>query len=127
MNFVYFFLKFGDAAEITYYRESHSPKQLVSTNCSIGGSDTLSGGPGLVDYLVGGTDGDIIHGNEGMDLVFGDHAIIQLYSQSHKLKEASTTEASCGGGSDIIDLGPGDDLVSLQQRTLQEIILLIVI
>jgi len=82
-------------------------------NCSLGGFDSLYGGPGDVDYLVGGSHSDYIEGNSGPDLVFGDHASITLYADvSHKLKYATTTHAGCGGSSDSIILGRGDDIVS---------------
>jgi len=69
------------------------------------------GGPGDVNYLVGGSDGDEIYGSEAMDLAFGDHAYIELFELSHKLSIAVTINASCSGGMDTIRLGPGDDLV----------------
>ena len=74
------------------------------------------GGPGDVNYLIGGSEGDEIYGSEGMDLAFGDHAYIELveeslFEKSHKLSIAKTINANCSGGIDHIELGPGDDLV----------------
>lgn len=45
-----------------------------------------------------------------MDLVFGDHASIQYFEQSHQLKYATTIQTGCAGGDDYIDLGGGDDI-----------------
>ena len=74
-----------------------------------------------MDYLVGGSFDDTINAddsnstNDGnSDVVFGDHAKILFYEDiSHKLQEAITRDEECeSGGSDVITLGPGDDLVS---------------
>ena len=80
-------------------------------DCALGGSDTLRGGDGIVDYLIGGAYDDVIYGEDGMDLAFGDHASIWLYEdETHKLQYATTTEASCTPGADTISLGSGDDI-----------------
>ena len=52
---------------------------------------------------------DIIAGQDGPDLVFGDHAFITFDKNvSHKLRYARTTNHTCSGGDDKIDLGDGD-------------------
>ena len=67
------------------------------------------GGAGSVDYLIGGGFNDTIEGNDGMDLVFGDHAFLTFYEdESHRLRYARTINHSCSGGFDTIDLGSGD-------------------
>ena len=49
-----------------------------------------------------------------MDLVIGDHGYLVFYeSDSHRLRYATTTNHSCFGGFDTIDLGPGDVRVFL--------------
>jgi len=102
---------FGDSATVSYHAHSNFPKQLLSVNCSLGGPDEIYGGDGDVDYLIGGSYNDTIYGNKGMDLVFGDHASITLTETfSHKLLSATTTDHSCEGGDDTIDLGDGDDI-----------------
>lgn len=89
------------------------PTTLSTLGCDMGGDDNLFGGEGVVNYIVGGSYNDTIYGSSAMDLVFGDHAIIVLYGDtSHKLKMAQTTNATCGGGSDAMFLGEGDDIVS---------------
>ena len=71
----------------------------------------MRAGDGIVDYLIGGAYADELHGQDGMDLVFGDHASISLYSdETHKLHYATTIEASCTPGADTIYLGAGDDI-----------------
>ena len=88
-----------------------SPKLITSIDCLEGGDDTLYGGNGDVDYIIGGAHNDTIQGNDGMDLVFGDHALIELYeNESHKLRFAKTILEFCAGGDDHITLGPGDDM-----------------
>lgn len=74
--------------------------------------DILSGGPGEVDYIIGGGFDDVIDGNAGMDLVFGDHALIKMHELSHKLNYATTIDPGCSKGADLIQLGDGDDIVS---------------
>jgi len=105
-------LQFGDSATIVYYLGTSSPKLLVTLNCTDRGPDRLYGGPGVVDYIVGGAYNDYIEGNDGMDLVFGDHAKIDLFAVSHKLQYAQTTDFGCTGGDDTIYLGAADDIVS---------------
>ena len=87
----------------------------------MGGNDTLHGGDGDLDLLVGGSWNDKIFADDSLstnvdssDVVFGDQAELFFYGdESHKLQNATATDAGCfGGGTDIITLGPGDDLVS---------------
>ena len=81
----------------------------LSVSCDLGGKDVLYGGSGVVDYLIGGGFNDTIEGQNGMDLVFGDHAHLTFYkAESHRLRFATTTNHSCSGGYDTIDLGSGD-------------------
>lgn len=62
-----------------------------------------------MDYLIGGGFKDTIEGQNGMDLAFGDHAKLAFYeAESHKLRFATTTNPSCAGGDDTINLGAGD-------------------
>jgi len=82
-------------------------------NCSDGASDTLFGGAGTVDYIIGGAYNDTIEGNEGMDLVLGDHAEVHFFQSSHKLKYVTTIDPECTPGDDFISLGNGDDMVSI--------------
>jgi Ca2+-binding RTX toxin-like protein len=107
--------QFGDSAKIVYYLDSTSPKSVATINCSDGGNDNLYGGSGVVDFMIGGAYNDTIKGNDGMDLVFGDHAQINLFELSHKLRYAKTASPGCSGGDDLIVLGAGDDLVSIDQ------------
>jgi len=72
----------------------------------------LFGGAGDVDYLVGGAWGDTMEGNDGMDLVMGDHAKFEFTSSvSHQLQYAETIDPTCTGGADVIRLGRGNDMV----------------
>ena len=96
-----------------FFIETTSPKIAKTINCIDGWNDTLFGGPGAVDYLFGGGYNDTIEGNEGMDLVFGDHGSVSFYEESHKLLFSKTSDNYCRGGDDLIRLGDGDDLVSL--------------
>jgi len=96
-----------------YHIGTSSPKLLETIHCSDGAADQLYGGPGEVDYIIGGAYDDYIEGNEGMDLVFGDHARIELFEASHKLKYSQSTDFGCTGANDTIILGPGDDMVGL--------------
>lgn len=90
----------------------------MSIDCCLGDDDTIFGGDGEVDYLVGGALNDAIKGEDGPDLVFGDHAFITFdKNESHKLRYARTTNHSCSGGNDIMDLGVGD--VSHKKRYAQ--------
>ena len=95
-----------------FFIETTSPKIANTISCLNGWNDQLFGGPGTVDFIFGGGYNDTIEGNEGMDLVFGDHASVSFFEESHKLLYAKTTDTSCRGGYDFIQLGDGDDLVS---------------
>lgn len=108
LTVLFYSKQFGDSAIVSYFPETTFPQQLLSVNCSLGGSDLIYGGKD-VDYIVGGTANDALHGNEGMDLVFGDHARIACSNTlSHKLQYATTTDHDCAGGDDTIFLGDGD-------------------
>ncbi|GAX18396.1 hypothetical protein FisN_2Lh003 [Fistulifera solaris] len=102
---------FGDSAQLLFDMDSGFPTSLLTLSCDQGGNDILSGGEGVVNYIVGGSFDDTIQGSGAMDLVFGDHASISLYADSsHKLQIAVTVDPACGGGSDEIYLGAGDDI-----------------
>ena len=45
----------GDFAFYDTWGISSYPKLLLTMNCNIGGTDTLHGGDGDIDYLVGGS------------------------------------------------------------------------
>jgi Ca2+-binding RTX toxin-like protein len=113
---------FGDAAQVYYYASSTSPHLLISIDCEAGGDDTLYGGAGDVDYIVGGGFADEIWGgtnstgvSDGCDLVFGDHAQILLFEDPpFKLLKAETIFANCTGGNDRIFLG-GELLVPMRR------------
>lgn len=103
--------QFGDLGEVFFWPNSTSPQRLETVACSIGGSDEIHGGDGPVDYLIGGSYNDTIYGDGGVDVVFGDHAVIDLSeTMPFKLQYAKTIEHACKGGDDTMFLGSGDDL-----------------
>ena len=64
-----------------------------------------------MDYVIGGAFNDTCEGNDGPDLIFGDHASIELYEgEPYKLRYAKTIDANCTGGEDTIRLGDGNDI-----------------
>jgi len=114
----------GDSGEISFYdaklpRDGEDPTgyfwnvpHLIETiSCADGGGDRVYAGDGAVDYIIGGAFNDTVEGNGGPDLVFGDHASIELYeSEPYKLRYAKTINANCTGGEDTIRLGDGNDV-----------------
>ncbi|CAB9505193.1 Kringle domain [Seminavis robusta] len=108
----------GDSGRIEFYHDSLSPKLILPLDCEYGGPDTLYGGNGEVDYIIGGGFSDVIYGGtdvldaaDGSDLVFGDHAEIMLEEEpAYKLIRAEITLPECTGGDDSIYLGAGDDI-----------------
>ena len=121
----------GDFAFYDTWDDSGHPKLLLTMNCSVGGSaggsDSLHGGDGDVDYTIGGSLNDAIYGDDknstnvaNSDVIFGDYAEIMFYGNvSHRLQEAVTIDGNCSSaGNDIISLGPGDDVVSLMASDL---------
>ena len=57
-------------------------------------------------------DNSSVNSGGNRDIVFGDHAEIMFDEDvSHKLEQAATIDAGCNGGSDVITLGAGDDMV----------------
>ena len=110
----------GDFGLYDSWIGSRYPRYISTINCSLGGDDSLYGGEGAVDYIVGGSLNDKIFADDmlstngsNVDIVFGDHAYIMFYEdESHRLQEAVTIDVECNGGNDEITLGPGDDLVS---------------
>mmetsp|Transcript_18680 Transcript_18680/g.28384 ORF Transcript_18680/g.28384 Transcript_18680/m.28384 type:complete len:741 (-) Transcript_18680:1050-3272(-) len=100
----------GDSIFILFHSLSETPYRITSLSCD-GGDDRLFGGAGEVDYLIGGSYNDVIDGENGPDLVFGDHAEIVLDATiAYKLVYAETIMAQCTGGNDNITLGDGDDI-----------------
>jgi Ca2+-binding RTX toxin-like protein len=100
----------GDCADITFYELFGVPKQIQTIDCESGGNDTILGGEGN-DYIIAGGFNDNVTSGPGMDLVLGDHGIIQLYNSSKfRLKHVNSTDFACSKGADIIDLGSGDDI-----------------
>ena len=114
----------GDSAEVLFvspdllgetlpFEDAYSkqvPRSILSTSCQDGGADHLYGGSGDVDYIIGGSFNDYVEGNEGMDLVFGDHAFILLNStMPYKLEYAKTIYANCTPDNDNITLGLGGE------------------
>ena len=86
------------------------PKSITSISCGDGGDDHLTGGTGIIDYIIGGGFEDYVEGNEGIDFVFGDHGEILLDDEPpYRLLYAVATEESCSPGDDTIILHDGDD------------------
>ena len=64
-----------------------------------------------MDYVIAGGYNDTVQGNDGPDLVFGDHGIILLYDdEPYKLNFAITSYPYCTPGIDNITLGHGNDI-----------------
>jgi len=106
----------GKPAEKGYFW--NVPKSVTTISCEYSGNDTIFGGDGAVDYIIGGGNDDFIYGNAGPDLVIGDHGNILFYDDeefggdetAYKLLFATAIEANCTGGSDYIELGNGNDI-----------------
>ena len=62
-------------------------------------------------FSIAGAFDDVVEGNEGADLVFGDHGEIKLSEDTpYKLVYATSIDAACTPGIDNITLGDGDDI-----------------
>ena len=99
----------GDSGEISFYPTKlnrpgeyphpvgyfwNVPHLIETVACVDGGGDHIYAGDGNVDYVIGGAFNDTVEGNGGPDLVFGDHASIELYEgKSYKLRYAKTINA----------------------------------
>ena len=109
---------FGDNA--TVVRQA-GITEITSTfptfNSAIGGRDTITGS-NLRDVIVGGSGGsdrsgiggDIIKGNGGDDLIFGDNAFIRRNDTTNQI-EAAEVRFVDNGGDDTIAGGAGNDTV----------------
>ncbi len=90
--------------------------QVMSTNTTFGGNDTISGGAGN-DIAIGGFGADLIYGNSDDDVLLGDSGMVRFGSGQYI--NVSTLDPATGGndtisggsGNDIIMGGAGDDTI----------------
>lgn len=85
---------------------------------ALGGEDHLDGNAGA-DWLLGGHDGDLVHGDDATgsagaadlgDIVLADNGLIQLATgQVARIATTDTTEAT--GGADTVTGNAGDDIL----------------
>ena len=80
---------------------------VVTSDTSIGGDDTITGGLGD-DTVLGGFGADHITLTEGNDLVIGDNGEVDFINGV--IVKAMTSSPAAGGG-DTISLGGGNDIV----------------
>jgi Ca2+-binding RTX toxin-like protein len=98
---------------------------FTTTDPTLGGRDTISGGFGA-DIVLGGTAGDTIYGDEGNlptpnasvntdDLILGDHGIVYRALPVGQNYFSIDTAVTDGGGNDLIYGNQGDDTILGQQ------------
>jgi Ca2+-binding RTX toxin-like protein len=87
---------------------------VETTDPTLGGDDILFGGDGN-DVIIGGTGNDTIDGGNGNDLIFGDHGRVDYSLPVNRNFASIFTQATDGGGNDIIYGGTGDDIIMGQQ------------
>ncbi len=81
---------------------------ITTTNPTLGGNDTITGGDGR-DVAFGGTANDSISGGKGQDTLLGDNGRIWLTNGQNRLIE--TIDPSLGG-SDTIQGNEDDDIIA---------------
>ncbi|GAP96045.1 DUF4347 domain-containing protein [Leptolyngbya sp. NIES-2104] len=107
---------FGDNGVFVGADGSEQANDIYSTDPENGGVDTITGGLGN-DIIIGGSGGtdragiggDRIFGNEGDDLVMGDHAYLS-FSDAGALEQIRSIFPD-QGGDDTIEGNAGDDVL----------------
>ncbi|MBW4443333.1 MAG: DUF4347 domain-containing protein [Plectolyngbya sp. WJT66-NPBG17] len=99
---------FGDNGVVVRADGSPEANDVFSTDESIGGQDTITGGLGN-DVIVGGAGADQLTGNEGEDIVLGDSGYITRNATNSI--ESIETRVSAQGGDDTIAGNEGDDVL----------------
>ncbi|MGG6284259.1 DUF4347 domain-containing protein [Leptolyngbya sp. AN03gr2] len=98
----------GDNGAVVRADGSPEANDIFSTDESIGGQDTITGGLGN-DVIVGGAGSDQLSGNEGIDIVIGDSGYITRNATNSI--ESIETRVSTQGGDDTIAGNDGDDIL----------------
>jgi|GEM_PF-4447588 len=109
-------LVLGDNGIANYrsYGNAVSLTTLTSTDPTMGGNDTLSGGDDD-DFLVGGAGGDTISGGGGSDVVLGDHGLLNTALPANQTFQSIFTSTVDAAGDDTIHGDDGDDFLMGQQ------------
>jgi len=85
-------------------------RNVYSTDPSIGGVDTITGGAdGVGNIIIGGAMGDFISGGSGDDVILGDSGYVQRAANGSLIKVY--TIAPDTGGDDNIQGGAGNDVI----------------
>ncbi|BAU09732.1 GLUG domain-containing protein [Leptolyngbya sp. NIES-3755] len=98
----------GDNGAVVRADGSPEANDIFSTDESIGGQDTITGGLGN-DVIVGGAGSDQLSGNEGSDIVIGDSGYMTRNATDSI--ESIETRVSTQGGDDTIAGNDGDDIL----------------
>lgn len=67
----------GDAGRVAFRSGVPSQAETMMRFSSIGGADSLTGGPGN-DFMFGGTGSDTFYGNLSEDVIVGEYGIVRL-------------------------------------------------
>lgn len=103
----------GDNGRVEFTAFDSDPTtldQIITIDPTLGDVDTIQGGSGD-DIIIGGTAGDEIHGGDGYDILFGDHAEIDYRRPVDRNVVSRFITAADGGGDDQIDGDGGDDFI----------------
>ena len=98
----------GDNGVVVRADGSPEANDIYSTDESIGGADTITGGLGN-DVIMGGAGADQLTANEGDDIVLGDSGSITRNAAN--AIETIETRVSTQGGDDTIAGNDGDDIL----------------
>ncbi len=108
-------LIFGDNGRVDYALVAGAAADVATTtDPTIGGNDSISGGDGN-DTIFGGTANDSITGDAGNDLIFGDHGRVDFNAPANVNFTSIDITAASGGGNDTIFGNDGDDTILGQQ------------
>ncbi|MGA7984423.1 MAG: calcium-binding protein [Burkholderiales bacterium] len=109
---------FGDNGFIDY--TAGAPRLIQVSDPTIGGNDWIEGNGGS-DIVIGGTGADLLSGDSGTadssgasdarDVVFGDHAMVDLSLPAGANFFSIFTGSADGGGNDVMYGNGGDDLM----------------
>ena len=102
----------GDNGEVNL--NNANTNNIFTTDPTVGGSDTITGGGNGSNIIIGGAGADTIIGGSGQDTILGDSGSVDRDGASIVLKVktgGAGDETGAIGGVDSIDGGAGDDVI----------------
>ena len=102
----------GDLGTITFGVSYFATAETDTSNPSVGGNDTITGGSGQ-DVFLGGVGGDTIKSGSGVDVILGDNGLVEGPDGASTLGQFKVDSYVTSGSvlKDVIEGGSGRDVI----------------